>query len=363
MTFFSVELRTQSTALDFAQAITEVNIHSIERLSPDEKYRWDIEAAIFNRTGLSSAIWELQHFAKVLTDFGHRLQVTGSAASSVMLHRMGLSALCPIEYGLHFERFLDPHTVPFDKLHVSLLSSMCGADILRSLWSQGYITQVVEHDYQADHYSQTFVHIEAKHEVQRGESRLILQVIPSSDLAIASILPPEQVDHCLNDAPTWELLGRGETTGIANLDDAGTQQSLRDRKPRLLVDLGKVIGSQHPSRAGSDTIDYQEDLMSQLQQEVSMTLREAYEFIRRVARGSCDQLEDAKRELLKHLFAKGVDAMDFERAWQFYRDRIQQSICKAHQLSIAHVAFQAAYAKTHYPREFRSMVAVLSNSN
>jgi DNA polymerase III alpha subunit len=363
MTFFSVELRTQSTALDFAQAITEVNIHSIERLSPDEKYRWDIEAATFERIGLSSAIWELQHFAKVLTDSGHRLQVTGSAASSVMLHRMGLSALYPIEYGLHFERFLDPHTVQFDELHISLLSSRCGADILRSLWSQGYITQVVEHEHQYDRDVKTFVHIEAMHEVQRGGSRLILQVIPSSDLAIASLLFSEQIDHCLDDSATWELLGRGESTGIANLDDAGTQQSLRDRKPRSLVDLGKVIVSQHPSRAGSDTFDYQEDLMSQLQQEVGMTLREAYEFIRRVARGSCDQLEDAKRELLKHLFAKGVDAMDFERAWQFYRDRIQQSICKAHQLSIARVAFQAAYAKTHYPREFRSMAAVLSNSN
>jgi DNA polymerase III alpha subunit len=363
MTLFSVELRTQSTALDFAQAITKINLHSIERLSPDEKSRWDLEAATFNRIGLSSAIWELQHLAKLLTNSGHRLQVTGSAASSVMLHRMGLSALCPIEYGLHFERFLDPHMVQFDELHVSLLSSMCGADILRSLWSQGYITQVVEHDYQDDRYSQTFVHIEAKHEVQRGESRLILQVIPSSDLAIASILPPEQVDHCLIDAPTWELLGRGETTGIANLDDAGTQQSLRDRKPISLEDLGAVIVSQHPSRTGSDTIDYQEELMSQLQQEVGLPLRDAYEFIRMVARSNPDQLECAKQRLLKYLTAKGVDEMDSERVWQFYRERSQQSICKAHQLCISHVAFQAAYAKTHFPQVFRSMEAVLRKSD
>jgi DNA polymerase III alpha subunit len=363
MTFFSVELRIQNASSDSDRAITEINRYPIEQLSPDEKSRWDIEAATFERIGLSSAIWELQHFAKVLTDSGHRLQVTGSAASSVIFHHMGLSSLSPIEYDLHFERFLDPHTVQFDELHISLLSSRCGADILRSLWSQGYITQVVEHEHQDDRDVKTFVHIEANHSAQRGGSRMILQLIPSSDLALASLLLPEQVDHCLDDAPTWELLGRGDTAGIPDLEDEVTQQSLRDRKPRSLEDLGTVIVSQHPSRSGSDTIDYQEDLMSQLQQEVSMTLREAYEFIRRVARGSCDQLEDAKRELLKHLFAKGVDAMDFERAWQFYRDRIRQSICKAHQLSVAHVAFQAAYAKTHYPREFRSMVAVLSKSD
>lgn len=140
MAFFSVELCTQNESSDSGRAITEKHCHSIEQLSPAEKSRWDLEAATFERNGLTSSICELQHLAEVLMGTGHRLQVTGSAAISVIFHHMGLSSLSPIEYALHFERFLDPHMVQLDELHVSLLSSRCGSEILRALWSQGYIT-------------------------------------------------------------------------------------------------------------------------------------------------------------------------------------------------------------------------------
>jgi len=360
MTTFHIELGAKSTDRDAVEVLNEIVRDRIATLQPECQARREQERSVFTQKELTSSLVELRSFVEGLREAGHRLQVVGPAASSMVLHAMGLSPLCPLEHGFHLERFIDPDGAAIQELQVTGLVSMTGLELLKFLWTQGYATRVVQHETKVNGNLQKLEHIGANHEGEhRDGPRLVLQLVTPSDLAIANLLSPEQMENCLNDSATWELLSRGDTSGITNLEDESIQNMLRERKPRSLAELAVVMIGEGPGRAENAMLDYQEDLMSELHQEVGLPLREAYEFIRTAARNKPDQLEIAAANLMKRAQSTGIEEGVASRTVKSIQAKSRQALCKAHIFTTAHLALQTAFVKAHRPEEFQAMASVL----
>jgi hypothetical protein len=273
---------------------------------------------------------------------------------------MGLSPLCPIECGFHLERFIDPEGTAIQELQVTGLISMTGPEILKFLWKQGYTPRVVQHETKVNGELQKLEHIGAKHESeQRDGPRLVLQLVTPSDLAIANLLTPEQMEDCLHDPSTWELLGHGDTGDITNLENNSIQNLLRERKPKSLAELATVMSGQGPGRAENAKLEYQEDLMSELHNELGLPLREAYEFIRTAARNKPEPLEIAAKNLMNRARSSGIEESEGNGMLTSIQAKSRHALCKAHIFTTAHLALQTAYVKAHRPDEFEAMASVL----
>lgn len=322
--------------------------NSMKSNAPDYQTRLEREVATFERLDLTGSIRELQCIAKCIQDAGHRLQVTGSAASSLVLHAIGISSLCPIEHELHLERFIDPDIRVLERLDVTCLVSMSNFEAQQMLWSKGYKTFVQKHEYRVDDVPQVFETIDASQDMEsKVDSKIRLKLVASTELAIASLLQPEQIKRCLQDSATWDLVGRGETEGITHLEDFSVQELLRERRPSSVVDLAKVMFCRHQSDEDDMRVEFQEELMSQLHRDFGLPLRIAYETLRRVVSSNPNRLESAKQELSIQGKENGLDDDILVNVWKAILEKSPHAMCKAHALSVAHLALQTAYLKAH----------------
>lgn len=364
MTTFNIELRGRGTSQDAISVLNARCRDSGKSLKPKCQARWDREVEIFEQQGLIGSLVELGQLADDLHDAGHRLQVVGSAASSMVLHAMGLSPLCPMEHGFHLERFIDPEGAVGQKLEIAGLVSMTGLELLKFLWKQSYTTRVFQHETKVNGELQKLEHIGARHEEKHREGpRLILQIVTPSNLAIANLLSPGQIENCLHDPSTWELLGRGDTSGIANLEDASIQKMLRERKPESLAELAAVMIGQGPREQDGEPIEYQEDLMFQIHRDTGLPLREAYEFIRHAARNNPDQLGVATENLMRQAQSSGIEEGVAIPTLNAIQAKRRYALCKAHIFTTAHLALQTAFVKAHRPEEFQAVTSALRNES
>jgi len=78
-------------------------------ITQQHRERLDYELGVIDRMGYSSyflIVWDFVRFAR---EKGIPSQARGSAVGSLVGYVLGLSNVCPIEYDLLFERFLDPN--------------------------------------------------------------------------------------------------------------------------------------------------------------------------------------------------------------------------------------------------------------
>ena len=221
-----------------------------------------------------------------------------------------------------------------------------------------------EHESSVNGESRRVETIGVKQTGEPGEgARIILQIAAPSILAIANLLSPGRSADCLHDSTTWELLGRGDTDGIANLDDASTQNRLRSRKPGTLEELATVMMTHGPGRneEGDEQPVYQEDLMTLLHRETGLRLREAYELVRTVAKGKFEQVALANERVLSLAREKGLDETAMLHTWGRVKANSRLALCKAHVHATAFHCLQAAYVKAHRSEDFLAVVVALHN--
>ena len=79
--------------------------------NPDPKYkdRLDFELSVIERMGYSSYFLIVWDFARFAREQNIPCTARGSACGAIVAYLLGISDICPIEYDLLFERFLDPN--------------------------------------------------------------------------------------------------------------------------------------------------------------------------------------------------------------------------------------------------------------
>ena len=203
-------------------------------------------------------------------------------------------------------------------------------------------------------------------------------------------LDPDKIPE--DDRETYELFGRGETTGLFQFESDGMKKWLIALKPEKLTDLVAMNALYRPGpmdyipafvrrKQGEEPITYDHPLMEKYlkdtygicvyQEQVMLLSRLLGGF----SRGDSDKLRKAmgKKQLdvmeaLKVKFEKGcLDNPEFrvgewqdeakakeliDKIWNDWRAFASYAFNKSHAVCYAWIAYQTGYMKAHYPAEF-----------
>lgn len=199
-----------------------------------------------------------------------------------------------------------------------------------------------------------------------------------------------EIDNVKLDHPkVWELLGRGETDGVFQLESSGMKEILTKLKPNTFEDLIAVVALYRPGPLGSGMV---EDFIKRKHGEVKISyphprteniLRETYgvilyqEQVMLIARELAGYSRGEADVLRKAMGKKNVEVMSGERT-KFVEGSVGRKVSedvaskifsqmekfgeygfnKSHSAAYAFIAYQTAYLKALYPVEF--MAALLS---
>jgi DNA polymerase-3 subunit alpha len=198
----------------------------------------------------------------------------------------------------------------------------------------------------------------------------------------------------LSDKKTFELLARGDTLGVFQLDSAPIRALLRSMIPDSFEDISAVIALYRPGPMGEDShnkyADYKNGrklpvpIHPELEQPLNEILKDTYGLIvyqeqvlsiaRKVAGfslGRADLLRKAMGKKNKEIldkervhFESGMKANKFsadavEKLWQTLIPFSDYAFNRAHSAGYGLLSFWTAYLKANYPTEY--MAALLTS--
>ncbi|GMA37188.1 hypothetical protein GCM10025876_33920 [Demequina litorisediminis] len=198
----------------------------------------------------------------------------------------------------------------------------------------------------------------------------------------------------LADAETFDLLGRGDTLGVFQLDGTAMRHLLRQMKPDTFEDISAVLALYRPGPMGMNShTNYAErkngrQPIAPIHPELDEPLREVLgityglivyqEQVQRIAQivagytlGAADLLRRAmgkkKKEILDKEFgnfesgmkANGYSDAAIKALWDTLLPFADYAFNKAHTAAYGVLSFWTAYLKAHYPTEY--MAALLTS--
>lgn len=194
----------------------------------------------------------------------------------------------------------------------------------------------------------------------------------------------------LDDQPTYELLCRGDTTGVFQLESSGMRDLLIRLRPETFTDIIALVALYRPGPLESGMVDdfikakhgeievsyeleqlrdilqdtygvilYQEQVMEIASVLANYSLGEA-DILRRAMGKKIPEVMAAQRDrFLKGARENGLDLKKADRIFGLMEKFAGYGFNKSHSAAYALIAYQTAYLKTHYPLEF---MAALLNS-
>lgn len=189
----------------------------------------------------------------------------------------------------------------------------------------------------------------------------------------------------LDDKPTYQMLIRGETVGVFQLESQGMTNLVKKLQPDVFEDLGALVALFRPGPLGSGMVDvfvdrkhgrqeityphprlekvlkdtygtmvYQEQIMQIFQEMADYSLGQA-DMVRRMM-GHKDPAAMAAQEdkLIAGSAKYGMKAEDAKTLFEQIQNFASYCFNRAHSSAYAFVAYQTAYLKCHYPVEYLS---------
>ena len=194
----------------------------------------------------------------------------------------------------------------------------------------------------------------------------------------------------LDDPKTYQLLSRGETLGIFQLESSGLRAIIKELQPETFEDIIALVALYRPGPLGSGMVDdfikrrHKEKRVEYLHPVLKPVLENTYgvilyqEQVMRIANemagfslGEADLLRRAmgKKQKdvidgLKEQFAQGAEEKDISRkisheVFGLIEYFAGYGFNKSHSAAYALLSFQTAYLKAHYPHEY--MAALLTS--
>lgn len=454
-------------------------------LPPEYQEQFDYECKVINECGFATYMLIVRDF----TDFARRqgiyIGVRGSAAGSLVCYGLGITDVDPIEYGLTFERFLNPERVEMPDIDLDIqddrrdeliqyVIDKYGRDRVGQIATFGSLkaraavrdcgrvlgmdTQDVDRiakmiptvpvgvtiDEALDENPELKAAYENSPQVKKlldtartleglnrsagvhaagvlisdepltervpinygGKGEIVAQ-LDKKDCAKVGLLKMDflglanltilanavrnvkrnrgiDIDILnipLDDAKTFEMLGRGDTTGVFQLEGSGMTRNVIDLKPSSVRELAAIVALYRPgpmayipnfvrSKFGQQHIEY-------LHPDLEPILKETYgvicyqDQVLRIARaiagftlGQADILRKAmsskdrkimekqRERFLEGANKKGIDQSVAAQIYEQIEPFAGYAFNKAHAVCYAFVAYRTAYMKANYPVEY-----------
>ena len=205
-----------------------------------------------------------------------------------------------------------------------------------------------------------------------------------------------------DDPETFEMISRGQTSGVFQMESSGMTGVCVGLKPQNIEDITAIIAlyrpgpmdsiprfiacKQDPSRIRYKhpalepilsitygCIVYQEQVIQIFQQLGGYSLGQADMVRRAISKKKAAQIQKEKEAFIHGdkernitgCVANGIPETTAEAIYQEIYDFANYAFNKAHAVSYAVVAYQTAYFKCHFPREYMAalLTSVLDNSD
>lgn len=194
----------------------------------------------------------------------------------------------------------------------------------------------------------------------------------------------------LDDPRTFELLQRGDTVGVFQLESPGMRSLLQDLRPERFEDLIAVLALYRPGplRSGmvKDYVDrrhnrtpvtylhpdlqpileqtrgiilYQEQVMRLAVELAGYSMSEADGLRAVVAKSKAEEMKFHREKFIGGMVSRGYPRGLAEKLFELIKHFGEYGFNKSHSTAYAVISYHTAYLKAHYPQEF--MAALLSS--
>ena len=185
----------------------------------------------------------------------------------------------------------------------------------------------------------------------------------------------------INDPPTYELYGRGDTTSVFQFESDGMKTWLQKLRPSRFEDLIAMNALYRPGpmdyipdfvarKLGDQAIEYdlpemeeylqdtygvtvyQEQVMLLSQKLAGFTKGEADKLRKAMGKKQIDILNSLKDKFMSGGMANGHPEAILDKIWKDWEKFAQYAFNKSHATCYAWVSYQTGWLKCHYPSEF-----------
>lgn len=194
----------------------------------------------------------------------------------------------------------------------------------------------------------------------------------------------------LDDKPTYDMLSKGETVGVFQLESQGMINLVKRLKPDVFEDLGALVALFRPGPLGSGMVDefvarkhgekaityahpllepvlkdtygtivYQEQIMQVFQVLADYSLGQADQVRRMMGKKDVKRMEEQREKFIERSAKHDMKKEDAENLFKQILNFASYCFNRSHSAAYALVAYQTAYLKCHYPVEYLS--ALLSS--
>ncbi len=189
----------------------------------------------------------------------------------------------------------------------------------------------------------------------------------------------------LDDKSTYEMLARGETIGLFQLNGSGMTKYLKDLKPTVIHDINAMVAlyrpgpieeipeyidrKHHPEKIkyfdprmkeflefSYGLLVYQDDVMLTAIKLAGYSWLEADKLRKAMGKKIPAEMEAQKEKLLKGFVEHGLTEKKAETLWKLIEPFAAYGFNKAHAASYGRVSYQTAYMKANFPAIYMSAV-------
>jgi DNA polymerase-3 subunit alpha len=193
----------------------------------------------------------------------------------------------------------------------------------------------------------------------------------------------------LDDAETYELYSRGETSGLFQFESDGMKKYLKELKPTVFEDLIAMNALYRPGpmdyipqfiarKHGREKITYPLPEMEEYltdtygitvyQEQVMLLSRKLANFSggqsdtlrKAMGKKNMSEMEKLQEKFFAGCAANGHNEKITKKLWDDWKSFAEYAFNKSHATCYSYISYQTAYLKAHYPQEF--MAAVLSHN-
>ena len=191
----------------------------------------------------------------------------------------------------------------------------------------------------------------------------------------------------LDDKKTFELLAKGETAGLFQLNGAGMTRYLKDLRPSTIHDINAMVALYRPGpmevipeyvrrknnpnmisypdprmkkylEESYGLIVYQDDVLLSSIELAGYSWLEADKFRKAMGKKIPKEMAAQKEKLIEGIIKNGQTKDFAEKLWKLFEPFQAYGFNKAHAASYGKVAYQTAYMKANFPCIY--MAAVLT---
>jgi DNA polymerase-3 subunit alpha len=198
----------------------------------------------------------------------------------------------------------------------------------------------------------------------------------------------------LNDSKTYELLSKGCTVGVFQLESSGLRDILRKLRPEVFEDIIALVALYRPGPLGSGMVDdfikrkhgtvpiknivpqlddilretygvilYQEQVMEIASTLSGFSLGGADTLRRAMGKKKPEEMAQQREKFVQGAVYKGIPEDKADKIFDLMEHFAGYGFNKSHSAAYALVAYQTAYLKAHHPLEFMSSLLTSEMGN